>query len=119
MEPCIRCGDLFDRLGDDEVLVLDVRSEEDWNLYDVHIPGALRMSIEEIAQFTSALPDDELIVLCSLDSDLTEVRRVYRLLRGRGRTAVCLEGGLHAWVRQGYPIERHARTETEPQRAGV
>ncbi len=109
MEPCIRSDELFARLGDDELLVLDLREEEDWNLHEVHIPGSLRMTLSEIAECAGALPDDELIVLVGHSGVPNEVRRAYRLLRMRSRMAVCLDGGLKEWVRQGYPIERHAR----------
>ena len=109
MEPVINCSDLLAQLGDDELLVVDVRSQEEWNAFGVHIPGALRMSVEEISEFGQALPDDELIVLCGTRHDGGEVRRAYRLLQFRGRRSVVLAGGLRRWVEEGYPTERHVR----------
>src|SRR5688572_3157832 len=44
----IDCSDLLRCLGDDEILVLDCRRDEDWTAFDAHIPGALRMSWSEI-----------------------------------------------------------------------
>lgn len=108
MEPTIICAELYMRLGDDEVLVLDCRDPSDWERYDLHIPGALRMTPTEIARDLHMLPDDELIVLYGCSPDGRDTRRVCRLLRMRGREAVCLEGGLGAWVTGGYPTERHA-----------
>ncbi|GEL73887.1 MULTISPECIES: rhodanese-like domain-containing protein [Myxococcus] len=109
MEPIIVCAELYMRLGDDEVLVLDCRDAADWERYDLHIPGALRMTSAEIARDHHMLPDDELIVLCGCSPDGRDTRRVCRLLRMKGREAVCLDGGLLAWVTGGFPTERHTR----------
>lgn len=106
MEPSIDCRDLFLKLGDDEVLVLDCRDESDWERYQFQIPGALRMTLRELREAAHSLPDDELIVLCGLAEDGADVKRAYRQLRLRGRTAVRLEGGLRAWVANGFPTER-------------
>ncbi len=107
MELQIPCAELYLRLGDDDILVLDCRSPEDWEHLEFHIPGALRMTPEEVAEDLCFLPDDELIVLCGCESDGELVLRLCRLLLMRGRTAVYLQGGIHAWVREGFPTERH------------
>ncbi|QSQ16180.1 rhodanese-like domain-containing protein [Myxococcus landrumensis] len=111
MEPNILCTELYLRLGDDELLVIDCRTPAEWEHHALHIPGALRMSPGEVALEHRMLPDDELIVLCGGAQDGSDVRRVCRLLRMHGREAVCLEGGLPAWIRGGYPTERHARPQ--------
>ena len=116
MEPTILCTDLYLRLGDDELLVIDCRSPAEWERHALHIPGALRMSPTEVARDHRMLPDDELIVLCGCSSDAADLRRVCRLLRMHGRDAVCLDGGLQAWIRGGYPTERHARAPIAAQR---
>lgn len=105
MEPTIGCRELLLRLGDDEVLVLDVRGEGEWCYQDLQIPGALRVSAVELAEAAAALPDDELIVICGYDLEV-EVRRAYRQLRVRGLDAIVLDGGMKAWISQGYPTER-------------
>lgn len=99
--------DLLVRLGDEEVLVLDCREEEDWECYQLHIPGALRMTLHELSESSHSLPDDELIVLCGASPDGGDARRAARLLRMRGRQAVTLSGGIQAWITAGYPVERH------------
>lgn len=107
MDPHIACAELYLRLGDDDVLILDCRSVEAWEQTGFHIPGALRMTAEEIARDLTMLPDDELIVLCGCDPDGDLALRLCRLLLLRGRNAVCLEGGMEAWVEEGFPIEPH------------
>lgn len=109
MEPCIDCSELFMRLGDDEVLVLDCRDLEEWNRFELQIPGALKMSVQEVSQLAHVLPDDELIVVCGCAPDGSDARRASRLLRMRGRMAVTLTGGLRAWIEHGYPTERYER----------
>lgn len=108
MEPTILCTELFLRLGDDDVLVLDCRDVSDWSRYELHIPGALWMTPQQIVEELSVLPDDELIVVCGCEPDSEQCQRICRLLRMRGRQAVCLQGGLRAWTDSGLPTERHA-----------
>ncbi|WP_425430118.1 rhodanese-like domain-containing protein [Cystobacter ferrugineus] len=101
------CAELYVRLGDDEVLVLDCREPEDWIRYGLHVPGALWMPFEEILRDGAVLPDDELIVVCGCAPDGSDARRVCRLLLRLGFKAVCLEGGLQGWLNQGMPTEIH------------
>jgi rhodanese-related sulfurtransferase len=108
VDSSIFCTELYVRLGDDDVLVLDCRDIEDWARYELHIPGALWMTPEEIINDLSILPDDELIVVCGCTPENEDVKRICRMLRMRGRNAVCLHGGLQAWVSNGLPTERHA-----------
>ena len=107
MERWINSRDLFARLGDEEILVLDCRSDEDWTCWDLQIPGALPMSYRELSEGAHVLPDDELIVVCGCASDGSDARKALRLLRLRGRQGIILEGGLRSWVSHGYPTERH------------
>ncbi|MBU8900070.1 rhodanese-like domain-containing protein [Corallococcus sp. M34] len=107
MEPTIIIDELYARLGDDDVLVLDCRGAEDWVRFEAQIPGALRMTAAEIALDLAILPDDELIILCGCAVDGADTWELCRLLRAHGRDAVCLSGGLLAWMGAGYPTERH------------
>jgi rhodanese-related sulfurtransferase len=105
MEPTIECRELFARLGEDELLVIDCRSREDWNLFDLQIPGALALSLEELLQGASALPDDELLVLCDTSPHQAQARTAFGILRAHGLTPVILQGGLLAWLTAGLPTE--------------
>ncbi len=107
----ILCCELLRLLGDDDVLVIDCRAQDDWEGFELHIPGVLRMSLAELSENGHVLPDDELIVLCGWAQDSSDARRAERLLKLRGRQVKCLEGGIHAWVTLGYPTERHARDQ--------
>jgi rhodanese-related sulfurtransferase len=107
MELRIPCAELYLRLGDDDVLVLDCRSPDNWELVEFHIPGSLRMAPDEVYRDLFILPDDELIVLYGCEADWENVLRICRMLMMQGRKAVCLEGGIQAWVAEGFPTERH------------
>ncbi|MBM7115411.1 rhodanese-like domain-containing protein [Archangium primigenium] len=103
----LACRELFVRLGDEEVLVLDCRDPSDWERYGAHIPGALWMPFEELLQDLVILPDDELIVVCGCSPDGSDAHRVCRLLQRHGLQVVCLEGGLQGWLTEGLPVEEH------------
>ncbi|WP_343213347.1 rhodanese-like domain-containing protein [Archangium violaceum] len=107
LDPRMPCTELYVRLGDEEVLVLDCRDPDDWVRYGLHIPGALWMPFEELLREAEVLPDDELIVVCGCAEDGSDARRACRLLQLRGRNAICLEGGLQAWITTGLPTESH------------
>lgn len=102
-------SELIERLGDDELLVVDCRDvNSNWPLSQFKIPGALRMSLDELRAAGSALPDDELIVLCGASEDHSDAHRAWRILMSVNRRAVCLHGGFRAWISAGYPTERDA-----------
>lgn len=107
MEPTIHCRDLLLRLGDDEVLVIDCRPDDQWHALDVQIPGALWIASGELAHAARSLPDDELIVVYGTSRDV-HAHRACRMLRLRGFDAVMLDGGLRTWISLGFPTERAA-----------
>lgn len=109
MEPSIDCYGLYVRLFDDEILIIDCREARPDDSYAVQIPGALAMCFDELAESLHIIPDDELIVLCGCAPDGSDSRKASRLLRTRGREAVCLQGGLPAWIAGGYPTEPCSR----------
>lgn len=109
METDIACRELFSRLGDDDVLVVDCSSDEEWERLGLHVPGALRISPSELVETAPVLPDDELIVLCGCAPDGSDARRARAQLGLLGLRCVCLSGGLRAWVAEGFPVERHER----------
>lgn len=110
----IECAELYELLEDEELLVVDCRHDDDWQQLPRHIPGALRMSVIDLFQLAHVLPDDEFIVLVGTSerSDDSELAR--RILQRRGREAVCLQGGLEAWLQAGLPTELHGLDADRP-----
>jgi rhodanese-related sulfurtransferase len=115
MVPSIGCRDLFSRLGDDQLVVVDCRRESEAADQIPCVPGALHMPLSELLKEAHILPDDELIVLCGIEPDGSDSRQAYRLLRIKGRDAVCLEGGVAEWLTLGYPTEPYRRLSRTPQ----
>ena len=104
---------LLAHLGEDEVVVVDCRSDAERERLPVQIPGAIHMSCEEIHASPLVLPDDELIVLYDAEGVSPGCRRAGRILELAGRSVAILDGGLRGWLQHGYP------TETRVVRHGV
>ena len=110
---------------DDDVLVLDLRSRQEWDASGFHIPGALRLPDQELTCLglsTPRLPADELVVLYGDARDALDVRACATRLSAHGLRVACLVGGLNGWVRRGFPLEWHrarmsAQVDAAPQSA--
>ena len=86
---------------------------EDWERFELHIPGALRMHPRRDLGISSILPDDELDRPRMAARRTATMRcRLCRLLRHEGANAVCLDGGIQAWIAEGFPTERHLLPST-------
>lgn len=55
--------ELKDMLGSDDVIILDVRAGRDWSTSEFKIPGAIRASGEDFAQWGKSYPMDKKLVL--------------------------------------------------------
>ena len=93
-------ADVKDR---DDVLVLDVR--EDWEYNEKHIPGVLWMPMNTVPNRLSEIPKDkEVIVTCRSGN---RSGQVVDFLREQGFTNVHnMTGGIVAWESAGLPVER-------------
>jgi len=105
--------DLDERLGDDDVLVLDVRHPESFEGW--HVPGSenvdvydeLKDSPGDAAEALGELPEDsEVVTVCGVGEVADEATR---LLRGMGYDASTLADGMVGWSR----VHRTARVETD------
>lgn len=99
--------ELEKRLERDDVLVLDVRPEEEYEAG--HIPGARSIPVDRLEEQLEDLPNDKDIVAycrgpyCVYSDDL--VRR----LREEGQEAQRLTEGFPDWLVEGRPVESSAR----------
>ena len=71
------------------------------------IPGAMAMTIDDIADFALDLPaDGDVIIYCACPNEVSAAR-VAKQLMDKGYTRVRpLHGGIDAWVAAGHPLER-------------
>lgn len=98
--------DLLARAQAGEVLVLDVRPAAE---YDAgHIPGALSIPVEELAERISELPaDTEVVAYCRGEYCVMAYEAV-RLLNSHGRRAVRLTDGMLEWRLAELPVATRA-----------
>jgi membrane protein DedA with SNARE-associated domain/rhodanese-related sulfurtransferase len=84
--------------------IVDVRTTRSYAAQ--HIPGALRMTLEEVDRRLAALPrDGEIVLYCTCPNEASAAR-VARVLMDRGFTRVRpLEGGLDSWLAAGLPVD--------------
>ena len=101
LEPVAR-DELFRRLRDEEVLVLDVRPAAEYAAG--HIPGAINVPHDQLAARLAELPGDADIVAYCRGRYCVFAADAVRLLRARGFSALLLAGGLPDWRLAGLPV---------------
>jgi len=101
LEP-VAAGDLMNRLRSEDVIVLDVRPEDEYRAG--HIPGALSIPTGELERRLSELPSDrEVVAYCRGPYCVLAVRAV-EVLRAAGYRARRMEVGLPEWRAQGLAV---------------
>jgi membrane protein DedA with SNARE-associated domain/rhodanese-related sulfurtransferase len=90
---------------EDEIAIIDLFNFEDGDT-SVGIPGAIRINAIRLRNRSRVIvPKDLEIVLCCLSEREIISARVALALRRKGISRVwILEGGLRAWIKQGYPV---------------
>ena len=101
LEPVAR-DELFRRLRDEEVLVLDVRPAAEYAAG--HIPGAINVPHDQLAARLAELPGGADIVAYCRGRYCVFAPDAVRLLRARGFSARLLAGGLPDWRLAGLPV---------------
>jgi adenylyltransferase/sulfurtransferase len=87
---------LADRLGEEELHVLDVR--EDWERDIVRIDGSEHIPLDDLPDEVSQLPaEKDVVVYCKSGG---RSAKATELLRSVGLNAFNLQGGTDAWVQQ-------------------
>ncbi|MGW4330473.1 ArsR/SmtB family transcription factor [Nocardia sp. NPDC004573] len=95
--------ELLTRAAADEVVVLDVRPGSEYEAG--HIPGAVSIPVEQLAERIGELPGDtEIVVYCRGEYCVLAYDAV-RLLTGHGRRAIRLHDGMLEWRLAELPVE--------------
>lgn len=105
LEPVAQ-DELFRRLREGQVLVLDVRPEVEYAVG--HIPGAVNVPHDQLAARLAELPVSAEIVAYCRGRYCVFAPDAVRLLRAHGYAAWPLEGGLPDWRLAGWPITARA-----------
>ncbi len=113
--------DELKRLMDDgqDITVVDLRGALDHEADPHTIPGALRMTAEELEHRHHEIPrDQDVILFCACPNEVTAARMAM-MLRKRGITKVRpLAGGIDEWRARAFPLEAH-RPAGAGDQAGV
>jgi len=115
LEP-VAAGDLMERLRSNDVIVLDVRPEDEYEAG--HIPGALSIPTGELERRVSELPRDrEVVAYCRGPYCVLAVQAV-EILRAAGFRARRMEAGLPEWRAQGLAVAGSTahRSETDTRK---
>ena len=95
--------ELEERLDRDDVIVVDVRPEEEYETG--HIPGARSIPVDQIEEHLGELPEDKDIVAYCRGPYCVYSDDAVRHLREEGRSAYRLTEGLPDWTVEGRPVE--------------
>jgi rhodanese-related sulfurtransferase len=79
--------------------LVDVRTDEEWA--SGRIPGSLHVPMDQVVARVEEV-GDRVLVVCAVGG---RSARVTQYLRGQGREALNVEGGVHGWAAGGGPIE--------------
>jgi rhodanese-related sulfurtransferase/DNA-binding transcriptional ArsR family regulator len=98
----ITAQELRKRLAEDDTVVVDVRSDQEFDRG--HLPGALSIPMEQLHDRLEVLPSNaEIIAYCGGPYCVVSPRAV-QFLRDNGYSARMLEGGLTRWQRSGMRV---------------
>ncbi|UUZ86989.1 metalloregulator ArsR/SmtB family transcription factor [Paenibacillus sp. P26] len=93
----ITLEELLHRMDSGEVILLDVRPEDEYAAG--HIPGAISVPMEELENYLSTLPKEkEVVAYCRGPYCITSAQAV-EILKSKGFRASRLEEGVHEWKR--------------------
>jgi rhodanese-related sulfurtransferase len=95
----ISIDELFDRMTRDEVVLLDVRPEAEFQAG--HLPGAVSIPLDELEQRLEEIPRDKLIITYCRGPYCVFADEALELLEGRGWNVARLEEGVAEWQRAG------------------
>ena len=95
--------ELFTRLQDESVIVLDVRPEEEYRAG--HIPGAHSVPLKRLEAYLQHIPEDREVVAYCRGPYCVFSDEAVALLHSRGFRARRLMQGLPDWRAAGMPVE--------------
>ena len=89
--------------------ILDLRHALEIAAQPGMIPGALRMSLDDLDQRHAEIPaDQEVVIYCTCPNEFASARAALQLKRRGFDNVRPLEGGLAAWVALGYELAQQA-----------
>ena len=88
----------------DQLVLLDVRTREGYA--EGHLPGAVNIPFEDLPNRLKELPKSKDIVTYCWDVTCILCTKAAYVLASRGYRAKEMLGGMEAWERAGFPVEK-------------
>ena len=98
----ITTGELLEKIKKDEVIVLDVRPQEEYKI--AHIENAISLPLKELESRLNELPDDKEIVVYCRGPFCLMADEAAELLSKNSYSAARLEKGFPDWAIQKLPV---------------
>lgn len=95
--------ELLSKAADGQVTVIDVRPREEYE--SAHIPGALSLPLDELAERLHDLPEDQEVVAYCRGTFCVLAYEAVKFLHERGMRARRLQDGMLEWHLSGLPVE--------------
>ena len=95
--------DLFMKINDEKVYIIDVRPHEEY--CESHLPGAVSMPLAAINEHLEKLPADREIVVYCRGQFCILADQALAVLREKGFTARRMNEGLIDWKLAGFPVQ--------------
>lgn len=102
----ISVAELHERLWRGEVILVDVRPQEEYEAG--HLPEAVSMPIDELERRLKELPLDKMVVAYCRGPYCVYADEALDLLTGQGYQVARLEEGVTEWQLAGYELEKTA-----------
>ena len=93
-------------LAGEPIVFLDARNPNAWSESDRKIPGAIRMTSNDVSSRLDEIDRNSIVVAyCTCPNDESSVK-ITQYLTDLGYRAFALRGGLNAWIAAEYPLEK-------------
>ena len=96
-------------LAGEPVVFLDARNPKAWSASDRKIPGALRVTADDVRSHMDDIADDATVIAYCTCPNEESSTRVAQTLTDNGYRAFALRGGFDAWVGAEYPLEEKSK----------
>lgn len=104
----VTTSNLYEKLNDNEVQVLDVRGKSEYD--SAHVPNAENIHAGYILDRINEVPEGRTVVVHCESRDRSSIAA--SLLQSKGFENITnLTGGIAAWKQEGYPVEKTKKEE--------
>jgi rhodanese-related sulfurtransferase len=101
-------------LGNPDVIILDVRIEDQWQIADGKIVRAIHEDPEKYESWANKYPREKILILyCVQPSEATSARTAQRLKEKGFSKTFALKGGWREWKASAFPIQKKLSEKQE------